>query len=123
MPKATSCQQEMTEPSLEIGRVDISACNAKPSSEAFARAQASAPKTKKSKHWRKLQMVSHAVFVFSKSRDYKKEGDPKFDTEPFLYWIRGVLKSTQEFLVIIISILWVSIIRIVAVDNSPRLFS
>lgn len=73
---------DMAEDKLDIGSVDVNA--PKKVSATFAKAQASAPTGKRSKRWTKLKLVSQAAFVFRKSRAYKKEGDPKFNTSPFL---------------------------------------
>ena len=67
---------------LDIGSVNINA--PKNVSTTFAKAQAPAPTGKRSKKWTKLKLVSKAAFVFRKSRAYKKEGDPKFNTAPYL---------------------------------------
>ena len=72
--------RKMSKATLEIGSVDINA--SKTNSAVFKRAKASAPKTTKSKRWKKLNS-SKAVFVFSKSQDYKKEGDPKLGLSHF----------------------------------------
>ena len=72
----------MAEDTFDIESININA--PKTSSAAFEKAKSSAPARKLGGQWKKVKLITKVAFVFTKSRDYKKEGDPKFNTASFM---------------------------------------
>ena len=72
----------MAEDTFDIESININA--PKTSSAAFEKAKSSAPARKLDGKWKKVKLITKVAFVFTKSRDYKKEGDPKFNEASFM---------------------------------------